>query len=545
MSSMFDIARGVLAARIVLALLLCLGLTGQPAAWAAGSRPHLVSTAWLQQNLSRPEVLLIDASPGPVHLKAHIPGAVHADLMNFGVLEQAPAAMEERMRSWGLTRGRKVVLYDGDGMMWAARMFFELVHLGYPAEDVALLDGGLAKWVATGGAVTQTPTPKPAPGTFSVGPIRDELLARLPEFVTATGQPQRTVVVDALTPDYHFGARKYFDRGGHVPNAVLLPRTDFFNEDQTFKSPAQLRQMLDHLGIGAERPVISYCGGGVAAAVPFFAMKFMLGHKDVKLYRGSQLEWLRDDRTLPMWSYSAPHLVREIDWLKNWGQGFLRQMGIARVQVVDVRSAELYAQGHLAGSHHISIGALRAAANDSVALARLLAPLQAGKVVGHETVVVSTAGGVNPESALALLVLEAALGTPVSILGGSIDEWALRGLPLTKSQEVRAAPGAAVMAPGMRPALRPAAASAAVTIASGMAAPPDLAGGRVVHLHYRTLLAPDGQPRPASEMWAEIEKAGVPRYTPLVLTAEDIGEAAVNYVLLKMMGFTALTVHSP
>ena len=533
--------RAVVAAAMLLPALLSL----KPAL-AAGGSPHLVSVAWLQQNLSRPEVLLIDASPGPLHAKAHIPGAVHADLMNFGVLEQSPAAMQQRLRDWGVSPGRKVVLYDGDGMMWAARMFFELVHLGYPAEDVALLDGGLVKWTATGGAVTQAPTPKPAPGTFAIGRMRNELAARLPEFVTATGEPQRTAVVDALTADYHFGARKFFDRGGHVPNALLLPRPDFFNEDQTFKTPAQMRHMLDHLGLAPERPVISYCGGGVAAAVPFFAMKFLLGHSDVKLYRGSQLEWLRDERSLPLWTYSAPHLVRDIDWLKNWGQGFLRQMGIARVQVVDVRPAAAFEQGHLPGALHIPAAALRAAAGNAAALAALLAPLQPGRAAGHETVVVSAAGGINPDSALALVLLEGSLRTPVSILAGGEDEWALRGLPLVKSTSPPSASGAAAVAAstGSRTGLRPTSTGTVVTIASGSSAPPSSAAGRVIHLPYSTLLARDGQPKPASEMWALIEKAGVPRYTELVLVADDIGEAAANYVLLKMMGFAALTVQS-
>ena len=263
-------------------------------------------------------------------------------------------------RGWGVSLSRRIVIYDGDGTMWAARIFFDLVQLGYPAHDIALLDGGLAKWTSVGGAVTRAVTPSPARGSFTALPPREDMLARLPEVLVATGEPQRVTAVHALTPEYHCGARQYFGRGGHLPPATchLPPATchlpscchiDFFNEARTFKSPSQLRQMLDHQGLTADLAAITHCGGGVAAAVPFFAMKYLMGHRDVKLYRGSQLEWLRNDRSLPMWTYAAPYLLRDIDWLKTWGQGFLRQMGMVQVQPLDLR-ADSSAAGRGSGS---------------------------------------------------------------------------------------------------------------------------------------------------------------------------------------------------
>ena len=69
--------------------------------------------------------------------------------------------------------------------------------------------------------------------------------------------------------------------------------------------------MLAYLGIRPDQQVHSHCGGGIAASVPFFAIKFMVDYPRVRLYKGSQLEWLRDDRGLPFWTYDAPNLVRE------------------------------------------------------------------------------------------------------------------------------------------------------------------------------------------------------------------------------------------
>ncbi|MDH5540791.1 MAG: hypothetical protein OEY03_15420, partial [Rhizobacter sp.] len=66
--------------------------------------------------------------------------------------------------------------------------------------------------------------------------VREEVRVRLPEFLVASGDRERHVLVDALGPGHYFGAEKFFDRAGRVPHAVLMPSTDFFNADKTFKS---------------------------------------------------------------------------------------------------------------------------------------------------------------------------------------------------------------------------------------------------------------------------------------------------------------------
>jgi 3-mercaptopyruvate sulfurtransferase SseA len=72
--------------------------------------------------------------------------------------------------------------------------------------------------------------------------------------------------------------------------------------------------MASHLGVRPEQQVYSYCGGGIAAAVPFFALRQIAGYPQVKLYVGSQLDWVRDSRDLPLWTYAAPHLARSAPW---------------------------------------------------------------------------------------------------------------------------------------------------------------------------------------------------------------------------------------
>ena len=81
-----------------------------------------------------------------------------------------------------------------------------------------------------------------------------------------------------------------------------------------------------------------------------------------------------------------------------------------------------------------------------------------------------------------------------------------------------------------------------VYVASGKSAPTRSVGGKVVHLPYTELLKPDGSPKPAAEMWKVLAKAGVPRYAEIVTFADEPGEAAANYYLLRLMGLPDVKV---
>src|ERR1700675_641433 len=84
----------------------------QPAVAAEGSTGQLVSVHWLEKNLKRDDVVLIDASPAKAYAAGHIPGAVNVDLYSFGGREVPVAEMERRIQSWGVSAGTKIVLYD-------------------------------------------------------------------------------------------------------------------------------------------------------------------------------------------------------------------------------------------------------------------------------------------------------------------------------------------------------------------------------------------------------------------------------------------------
>ena len=518
---------------------------------AARDQP-LVSVEWLQKRLGG-EITILDTSMAPTYAEKHIPGAVRVNFYSYGALETTAADMERRIVSWGVSPGRKVVLYDEGGTFMATRVFYDLYQMGFPLEDLAVLDGGLARWEAAGAPVTRDPTPKPEPGTFRVTGVKEDVQVRLPEFLVATGDPANHAVVEALEPSYHFGGANFFGKGGHIPNGISLPSEDFFNADKTFKSPEEIGRMLAYLGVKREQQVHSYCGGGVSAAIPFFAMKFLLDYPRVKLYKGSQREWLRDDRGLPVWTYDAPNVKREMEWVSGWNNPMMRTFGVAQMNIIDIRSADAYSQGHVPYALSIPADVFRSRISDPARLAESLG--QAGVNPADEAVIVSN-GKLNERSALAYLVLDALGHKRVSVLMGSVDDWGLKGLPITKDativgrpkspRDAAVPPVTYVPSPREGVLIRDANATKGlypkVFIASGKTRPASAPAGRVIHVPYTDLLNADGTPKAAKDIWNVLVKAGVPRYAEIIVFADDPGEAAVNYYILKLMGFPDVKV---
>lgn len=534
----------------------CLWIVVRPAVAAGETRGNLVDVAWLQKNLQNSDLVLLDASPGQLFAKQHIPGAVSVDVFSFGASDPTPAEMEQRIRAWGISAGKKVVVYDQGATFMATRLFFDLYYHGFPGADLFVLDGGMSKWLAMGGVVTKEPTPAPSKGTFRVAKVNDAVRVRLPEFLVASGEPARNVLVEALEPSYYFGETRFFDRAGHVPNAILFGTADFFNADKTFKSPEEIRRMATYLGIRPEQQIHSYCGGGVAASAPFFALKFIANYPNVKLYKESQLEWLRDERSLPLWTYAAPNLKRDMAWVSGWSNPMTRMYGVTQFSLVDVRTPDAYKLGHVPFALSVPADVFKSHFDHPDKLAEVLTA--AGVNSTDEAVIVSD-GGLNPGAALAFVTLERLGHKKVSILMDSVDEWGLRGQPLTKDATIvgpkkspkdlavpatvyRTAPRSGVL---IKDAGSTKGQYAKVFVASGKTPLANASGapdGKVIHLPYTDLLNADGTPKAAKDLWNIFAKAGVPRYAEIITIADEPGEAAVNYFIFRLMGFPDVKV---
>lgn len=538
-----EMRNGLLKICLLWMVLALAGLPSLAQATDEGLQGRLASAGWLAQRLGRPDVLVLDASPGPLHRKSHIPGAISADLYAYTQSEVTPAQMEQRLRAWGIRPDQQLILYDQGGTWAATRLFWDLLHQGVPAEQLFILDGGMAKWRASGAPLTQEATPAPATGTIRLGAPRQDVRVRLPEFLAATGDPAHHVMLEALDPGYYFGGAAFFNRAGHVPHATLMPAGDFFNADKTFKSPQELERMLRHLGVRPEQQIHTYCGGGGAAAVPFFALKFMLNYPQVRLFQESQMGWLQDSRELPLWTYGDPHLLRDAAWIKAWSSPMLKAFGLSKTSIVDVRAADQFKLGHVPQALNLPASLLMEQLRSPDKLAALLG--HAGLDPRHEAVLVSD-GGLNEQVALAYLMLDGLGQQQVSLLLDGIERWAERGQEVARPGAVAASTTEFAYAPKPRQGLLLNSLAREqgprVFVAAGTQPPAQAPAGQLLHLPYQQFLNADGTPKPAKEIWRLLEKAGLPRYAEIVLLGDQPGAAAVNYVILKLMGLPDVKV---
>jgi len=533
----------------------CLLLAQPVTAAEEGIRGNLVDVNWLAENLKNPDVVILDASP-ETYAKNHIPGALGAniyDLFAYGFGGISDAKVEEVFESWGIGPGKKIVMYDAGGDQLATRLFFDLDYHGVPEESLFILDGGLSKWQQQGLPVTKDPTPAPKKGSFKITKLKEDLRGGLPEVLTASGDTAHNALVEGLEPTWHFGAIAPFDRAGHIPNGIMTQSADFYNPDKTFKSPEEIRRALTYLGIRPEQQIYTYCGGGVAATVPFFAAKFIADYPKVKLYPESELGWLSDQRQLPYWTFDAPYLMRETGWLQFWSGQMIRMFLGAPVSLVDVRSAAAFNQGHVPFSLNIPEAVFKGNVANPAKLAEILGP--AGVNASDEAVVISGAG-LTKDSALAFVMLEKLGQNKVSVFMDSMDKWTQSGQKLSKEATAvrpKKGPRDVSIPPTTYPEnfrkdvviTDPKSTHGAypkVYIASGKDMPAKSQDGKVVHVPYTDLLNADGTPKAAKDIWSILAKAGVPRYAELVCFSDDPGEAAVNYFILKLMGFPDIKV---
>ena len=267
----------------------------------------LVSTAWLAENLGRPDLTVIDSSwfmpalgrdARKEYLAAHIPGARFLDIDEVAdatnpAPHMLPSAEEfgSAMEKLGVSKDDRIVVYDNSPTRTAARGWFMFRHFGAP--KVAILDGGFQKWLAEG-----RPTEKGKPTKRMA---RFEPVERASEVVS-----KRQINSGFAMPMVDARGRARFQgteadprpgvASGHIPGARNLPYSDLYNQDGTLRSPDEIRRLFLAARVDPEKPFVASCGSGVTANSLIFAAR-MLGNRDTRLYDGSWSEWGADPKT--------------------------------------------------------------------------------------------------------------------------------------------------------------------------------------------------------------------------------------------------------
>ena len=269
------------------------------AEYADGTR--LVSTDWVAEHAGDPGLVIVESDEDVLlYETGHIPGAVKVDWhteLNDPVTRdyvdgEGFAAL---MSAKGISREDTIVVYGDKSNWWAAYALWVFTLFGH--EDVRLMDGGRAKWQAEGREMT-TEKPKPAPTEYPVVERDDSAIrAFLPEVRDSLGD---LPLIDVRSPEEYTGERTHMPaypeegalRGGHIPGAKSMPWGKAANEDGTFKSAAELKELYtEQAGLGQSDEVIAYCRIGERSSHTWFVLKHLLGYENVRNYDGSWTEW--------------------------------------------------------------------------------------------------------------------------------------------------------------------------------------------------------------------------------------------------------------
>ncbi|TWH21383.1 sulfurtransferase [Prauserella rugosa] len=259
----------------------------------------LVTTQWAEENLDAPGVVFAEVDEDTTAYDGgHIRGAVKIDWKNE---LQDPvrrdfvdkAGFEKLLSSKGISNDDLVILYGGNNNWFAAYAYWYFKLYGH--DKVKLLDGGRKKWELDGRELVKDVPERPTTNyqaseqDLSLRAFRDEVVEAI----------NTKNLVDVRSPDEFSGKllapahlpQESAQRGGHIPSALNVPWAQTANEDGTFKTAEELKELYEQAGLDTSKATIAYCRIGERSSHTWFALHELMGLQDVKNYDGSWTEY--------------------------------------------------------------------------------------------------------------------------------------------------------------------------------------------------------------------------------------------------------------
>jgi len=267
----------------------------------------LVNTCWLEQHINSTNLKIVDATYFLPNDKRnafekfsdrHIPGSIFFNIdeicnkeVNLPHMLPRPEDFSLQVGKLGIGTDDKVIVYDSlGGFMAACRVWWMFRVFGH--EDVAVLNGGLPKWINEKRPTT-TSKVEPREQFFS-SKINSCLVKSMSQIVKNIDKKEFQII-DARSPRRFSGVEpepRPTKKSGHIPNSINLPFTNLLNPEKhyTFKSAKEIRAAFKEVGVDVNGSITSSCGSGVTAAVLSLAL-YLIGNKKTAIYDGSWAEW--------------------------------------------------------------------------------------------------------------------------------------------------------------------------------------------------------------------------------------------------------------
>ena len=274
---------------------------------------HIASTKWVNSHLDDAHLVIVDTRENKAYLKGHIPGAVNIPKKMYfqgklGSVEKLPTTPEQLQKMYqtvGIDDESAILFYsagknsvdfaDAASGVWNSWI--------YGLQNVALLNGGYAKWVDEKKKTsTNVPTPKVSELELETYDIQE--VASINDIFAAIYDEDKQIA-DARVSKFYRGEddRKDLARHGRIPTARLTPMIRYVKKDGnyfTFLDKKEAKSILYNNGFGVEldKPIYFYCNSGHKTRGIWFVAKFLVGVKEAKVYDGGIIEYSRSN--MPM-----------------------------------------------------------------------------------------------------------------------------------------------------------------------------------------------------------------------------------------------------
>lgn len=256
--------------------------------------PHIIEPDQLESILKTPNIVVIDLCKPETYIQAHVPGAIHLDYKQIvtaspPVMGLVPGAehLNAILSQCGVTRESHIIAYDDEGGGKAARLLYTLDIIGH--DKYSLLNGGLHAWASEGHPLESTANTLPASdyqADYQKQPVATKQL------ILDHLEDDSIQLVDARSSAEFTGAKKFAEKGGHIPGAINIDWLELMDQKNNLrlKSDEELNKLLKEQNVSPEKTTIVYCQTHHRSALTYIALKH-LGFKDIKGYPGSWSEW--------------------------------------------------------------------------------------------------------------------------------------------------------------------------------------------------------------------------------------------------------------
>lgn len=269
------------------------------------SFPRLVETGELADIIDHPSVRIVDMRTSLLdYLKGHIPNAVYLHFENLRVPDKGiPAQAPDRIclerllgDNLSISNDMWVILYSEKTNPNTTFLAWTFNYLGH--KKVGILNGGWEKWISEKLPTTQA-YPSLLPKKFFGKVLRETLAEK--KWVRDRLSAKNVVIVDARPPKQYSGEEGEEIRRGHIPEARnIFWETALEGEEvRVWKKKEDLEKIFAESGVSRDKEVIVHCRTGREASHLYFTLKHVLGFPNVRLYRGSWVEWSAD-RNMPI-----------------------------------------------------------------------------------------------------------------------------------------------------------------------------------------------------------------------------------------------------